>query len=141
MSLGIELDNNGSEPFAKPQIDALLVLLEDLTRRYNIPRTQVLAHADVDPIRKQDPSGYFPWKLLAERGFGLWPDDTLVEPPVGFDPLLAMQLIGYSQKDPAATLRAFHLHYHHTESTELDDLDRRILFNLQIKRLGAPFPH
>jgi N-acetylmuramoyl-L-alanine amidase len=133
LSIGIELDNTGFEPFAQPQIDTLLVLLEDLTRRYNIPRTQIIGHADVDPTRKQDPSGYFPWQQLAEHGFGLWPDETLADPPQGFDPWLALRLLGYSLKDPAASLRAFHLHYHHTEGTEVDDLDRQILYSLQQK--------
>jgi N-acetyl-anhydromuramyl-L-alanine amidase AmpD len=135
LSIGIELDNNGFEPFAQPQIDTLLVLLGDLTRRYSIPRSQIIGHADVDPIRKQDPNGFFPWRLLAERGFGLWPDEALADPPAGFDPWLAMKVLGYSLKDPAASLRAFHLHYHHTEAAEMDDLDRRILYNLQLKRL------
>jgi N-acetylmuramoyl-L-alanine amidase len=136
LSIGIELDNTGFEPFAEPQIKTLLVLLEDLTRRYPIPRTQILAHADVDPTRKQDPSGFFPWQRLAERGFGLWPDPVLAEPPAGFDGWQALRILGYSLKDPAATLRAFHLHYHPSEAIDLDEQDRRILFNLQTKVLG-----
>jgi N-acetylmuramoyl-L-alanine amidase len=140
ISIGIELDNNGFEPFAQAQIDALLMLLEDLTRRFNISPTQILGHADVDPTRKQDPSGHFPWKLLAERGFGLWPEDTLEDPPTGFDHWMAMKTLGYPLKDPAAALRAFHLHYHPTESVEMDDQDRRILFSLQTKYLGLSHP-
>ena len=136
ISIGIELDNTGFEPFADAQIDKLLLLLEDITKRFNIPRTNVVAHADVDPIRKQDPSGFFPWQRLADRGFGLWPDATLGDPPSGFDGWLALRLLGYAQKDPAATLRAFHLHYHHADATELDEQDRRILFNLQTKVLA-----
>lgn len=138
LSIGIELVNNGFEPFPKPQIDKLLVLLDDLTRRYSIPRTQITGHADVDPARKQDPNGFFPWKQLADHGFGLWPDEVLADPPAGFDPWMALKVIGYSTKDPVATVRAFHLHYHHIESGELDDLDRRILCNLETKQLGAP---
>ena len=141
ISIGIELDNNGYEPFAQPQIDALLLLLEDLTRRFSIPRTNVTGHADVDPVRKQDPNGAFPWKLLAERGYGLWPDEALVDPPAGFDPWLALKVIGYSLKDPAATVRAFHLHYKGTrEPAVLDDLDARILWNLQAKQLAEGRP-
>src|SRR4051812_38304062 len=37
VSIGIELDNNGDEPFAEPQIAMLLSLLHDLTARYRIP--------------------------------------------------------------------------------------------------------
>jgi N-acetylmuramoyl-L-alanine amidase len=140
ISIGIELVNNGYESFTEPQVEVLLKLLDDLTRRFNIPRTQILGHADVDPIRKQDPNSSFPWKLLAERGFGLWPDAAMADVPTDFDPWMALKLIGYSLKDPAATLRAFHLHYHNTGSAELDDLDRQILFNLQMKLLQDARP-
>ncbi len=133
ISIGIELDNNGSEPFSSPQIDALLILLEDLTSRFRIPRTQVVGHADVEPVLKADPSGYFPWKRLAEHGFGLWPDEQLQEAPAGFDPFQAMVLMGYSIKDKGATIRAFRLHYRGDKETILDEMDLRILFNLQGK--------
>lgn len=140
LSIGIELDNNGFEPFPQAQMEVLLKLLDDLTRRFNIPRSQILGHADVDPTRKQDPNGYFPWKLLAERGFGLWPDETLEAPPPEFDPWMAMKLIGYPLKDPIASLRAFHRHYRALEDGDMDDLDRRILFNLQVKCLQEQRP-
>jgi len=133
LSIGIELDNNGSEPFSSPQIDSLLTLLEDITRRHRIPRAQVVGHADVEPVLKEDPSGHFPWKRLAERGFGLWPDDMLPEPPVGFDPFQALMLLGYSLKNKSATIRAFRLHYRGDKGTTLDEMDLRILFNLQGK--------
>ena len=145
LSIGIELDNTGSEPFQSPQIEALLTLLEDITRRHRIPRTQVVGHADVEPVLKADPSGYFPWKRLAERGFGLWPDDVLPDPPAGFDPMQALVFMGYSLKDKGATIRAFRLHYRGDRSASLDEMDLRILFNLQMKiyRLassGEPAP-
>ena len=140
LSIGIELDNNGFEPFAEPQVATLLTLLEDLTKRFNIPRTQVLGHADVDPVRKQDPSAYFPWEQLAQRGFGLWPAEPMVEPTADFDPWLALRTIGYSMKDPAASVRAFHRHYRRMETTELDDQDRRLLFNLLARLTPEPRP-
>ncbi|MCC8512919.1 N-acetylmuramoyl-L-alanine amidase, partial [Xanthomonas hortorum] len=64
-SIGIELDNDGSEPFASAQIDSLLVLLDDLCTRLRIPRTQIVGHEDVAPTRKNDPGPLFPWKRLA----------------------------------------------------------------------------
>lgn len=136
LSIGIELDNNGFEPFDPRQIEALIKLLEDVTGRFNIPRSQVTGHADVDPIRKQDPNAYFPWKQLAERGFGLWPDEALVDPPEGFDPWAALKLIGYGLKDRDATLRAFHRHYRGVAEGPLDPQDLRILYNLQAKRMA-----
>ncbi|MBK7236076.1 MAG: N-acetylmuramoyl-L-alanine amidase [Sterolibacteriaceae bacterium] len=51
-SIGIELDNNGYEPFAEAQITSLLALLQDLRARYAIPVANVLGHADVAPRRK-----------------------------------------------------------------------------------------
>ena len=64
-SLGIELDNNGHEPFPDAQISALLRLLADIEARYHIPAANFLGHADIAPGRKVDPSRYFPWKTLA----------------------------------------------------------------------------
>ena len=48
-SIGIEIDNDGSSPFAADQIAALIRLLDDLCMRLNIPRTQIIAHADLAP--------------------------------------------------------------------------------------------
>ena len=58
--------------FAEPMIESLLVLLDDLKRRYKIPAANFLGHGDVIPGRKVDPSRLFPWQRLAERGFGVW---------------------------------------------------------------------
>jgi len=83
LSIGIELDNTGFEPFPDAQIEKLLVLLEDVTKRYGIPRMNVVGHADVEPVLKTDPSAWFPWQRLAEKGFGLWPDADLAPGPGG----------------------------------------------------------
>src|SRR5690606_27532767 len=48
-SIGIEIDNDGREPFTEPQVQAVLRLLDDLTTRLRIPRTQVIGHADLAP--------------------------------------------------------------------------------------------
>lgn len=111
VSLGIELDNNGEEPFAEPQIAALLELLADIRQRHGIPRPNFLGHADVAPGRKVDPSRHFPWKRLAERGFGLWCDPPFVEPPPAFDAALGLQALGYGVIDLEAAVGAFKLHY------------------------------
>ena len=134
-SIGIELDNDGSEPFPDAQVAALLRLLEDLCERLDIPRTQVIAHADMAPTRKRDPGFRFPWKRLADAGFGLWPQAPLAEPPPGFDPWLALRLLGYPlQQDDspghAATVRAFRRHFRGDEGDALDAEDARILYAL-----------
>ena len=110
-SIGIELDNNGYEPFAVIQIEALLILLADIQQRYSIPVANFVAHADVAPTRKTDPSGFFPWHKLAARGFGLWCDAPLLPAPEGFDLALALTALGYDPATPEASLGAFRLHF------------------------------
>jgi len=77
-SIGIELDNYGHqfgpEPFPSLQIDTLLNLLNELTKKYKIPAHRILGHSDVAPLRKKDPGESFPWKVLAAEGFGIWPE-------------------------------------------------------------------
>lgn len=130
VSIGIELDNNGESPFPPEQIASLLKLLDDLCKRLDIPRTQIVAHADFAPTRKRDPGRLFPWKQLADAGFGRWPDADAGEPPSGFDPWQALRLIGYPLDDRAATVRAFHRRYRGTETDTLDAQDLRILYAL-----------
>jgi N-acetylmuramoyl-L-alanine amidase len=139
-SIGIELDNNGHVPFAEAQIQSLLRLLTDLTTRLHIPPTQVIGHEDFAPTRKVDPGPLFPWRRLAEAGFGLWPEAELVDPPVGFDPWLALAAIGYPLEDRPAAVRSFHHHFRGMEGEQLDAEDLRILYNLAQKIEGAPAP-
>jgi N-acetylmuramoyl-L-alanine amidase len=111
ISIGIELDNDGCEPFADAQIDALLSLLADVTGRNGIPGANVIGHADVAPGRKTDPSALFPWRRLAEYGFGLWCDDPPAAAPETFDPALGLAALGYSPARPETSRQAFLLHY------------------------------
>jgi len=129
-SIGIELDNDGQSPFASAQITSLLHLLTDLTDRLRIPRTQIIGHEDFAPTRKNDPGPLFPWKQLADAGFGLWPQGVLVDPPAGFDPWMALGVIGYPPDDHAAVVRAFHHHYRGMDGDTLDVEDLRILYAL-----------
>ena len=48
-SIGIELDNNGFEPFTMPQITSLLHLLTNLKKKYNIPAENFIGHGDIAP--------------------------------------------------------------------------------------------
>src|SRR5689334_4657393 len=45
-SIGIELDNNGFEPFPDAQINSLLTLLERLKKAYSIPASNFIGHGD-----------------------------------------------------------------------------------------------
>ncbi|MFC7670304.1 N-acetylmuramoyl-L-alanine amidase [Hymenobacter humi] len=85
-SIGIELDNNGLEPFAEPQVASLLKVLAGLKKAYNIPSANFIGHSDIAPIRKTDPSVLFPWKRLADKGFGLWYDAGELPNPPGHYP-------------------------------------------------------
>lgn len=137
-SIGIELDNNGSEPFTGPLVETLLALLEDLTERWNIPRGNVIGHSDLAPTRKVDPGPLFPWQRLHEAGFGIWPEPALMtDPPADFDPLLALERIGYAVDAPEATIRAFRHRFRGMEGTQLDAEDLRVLHALWQAQSGA----
>jgi N-acetyl-anhydromuramyl-L-alanine amidase AmpD len=129
-SIGIELDNDGATPFAQPQIASLLRLLADLTTRLHIPPTQIVGHEDFAPTRKVDPGPLFPWQQLAAAGYGLWPRAPLIDPPAGYDPWMALALVGYPLDDRPATVRAFHHHYRGIEGETLDATDLRVLYSL-----------
>jgi len=134
-SIGIELDNNGREPFSNVQINSLLRLLDTLKANYRIPTENFIGHADIAPTRKQDPSALFPWKLLAEKGFGIWYDDYLSAPPIDFNPGLALQIIGYDTRNMSAAIVAFKRHYIQSDiSPELTDFDLQVLYNIFLKQ-------
>ena len=142
-SIGIEIDNEVGEPYTEAQVATLLHLLDDLTTRLGIPKTQVIGHADLAPTRKRDPGSLFPWQRLAEAGFGRWPQGELQDPPPGFDPWLAMAAIGYPLQDRAAAVRAFHRHYRGRDDGDDPDVgfdaeDLRILFALSAQVVSPP---
>ena len=139
-SIGIELDNSGHDPFPDVQIDKLIVLLDDLTRRLGIPRRQVIGHEDMAPGRKIDPGPLFPWKRLHEAGFGIWPDANAGEPPPGFDGWLAMAALGYPLDDREGALRSFRHRFRGIDGqgAELDAEDLRILHALSQSLLAPP---
>ncbi len=136
-SIGIELDNNGDEAFAEVQIDALLILLDDLRTRHRIPWANYLAHGDVAPGRKVDPSRWFPWRRLALQGFGLWCESPPASAPPGFDTLTGLQALGYDIVSPAAARAAFRRHF--TASDGLDELapaEQSLLYCLLQSRMS-----
>ncbi|WP_016991040.1 N-acetylmuramoyl-L-alanine amidase [Flavobacterium sp. ACAM 123] len=114
-SIGIELDNNGTEVFSEAQITSLMALLSKLKKEYNIPTQNIIGHSDIAPTRKNDPSALFPWNILAENGFGLWRDDILQTAPSDFNPEQALRIIGYDTKNLSAAIIAFKLHFIQTE--------------------------
>lgn len=86
-SIGIEIVNMGFkndasgnrvfEAFTDEQVKKIAALCKDIVTRYQIPATNVLAHADIAPTRKQDPGPLFPWKkLYDEYQIGMWYDEA-----------------------------------------------------------------
>lgn len=133
-SIGIELDNNGSEPFSEAQITSLMALLSKLKKQYDIPAQNIIGHSDIAPTRKTDPSALFPWKTLAENGFGIWVDDTMLPTPINFDPELGLRIIGYDTKNLPAAIKAFKLHYIQIDTTEsLDEKTVNMIYNIYKK--------
>lgn len=133
-SIGIEIDNNGNEPFTDPQIRSLLALLAHLKKAYNIPATNFIGHQDIAPLRKPDPGPFFPWKVLARHGFGYWSDDVLELAPDNFDYTTALRLIGYDTSNITAAVVAFKRHFVQTDiSPTLTQLDLNVLYNVYQK--------
>ncbi|HBO21373.1 N-acetylmuramoyl-L-alanine amidase [Providencia sp.] len=138
-SIGIEIVNGGFSddkkgnktwaPFNDIQIVALIPLVKDIMRRYNIPPENILGHSDVAPRRKQDPGRAFPWQRLSQQGIGAWPDPKTVtkylagrnvnEPTNILQLQKALKFYGYSgipltgklDRETQSTLRAFQLHF------------------------------
>ncbi|TDE17190.1 N-acetylmuramoyl-L-alanine amidase [Dyadobacter psychrotolerans] len=134
-SIGIELDNNGFEPFSDIQIENLCALLETLKRKYKIPTANFIGHADIAPTRKPDPSN-FPWQILAQKGYGLWYDPIMETPPMELDSASALRIIGYDIRKMDAAIIAFKRHFIQNDITPvLTVWDKTVLNNLYKKYL------
>lgn len=140
VSIGIELDNNGEEEFSYAQINSLILLLKDLTEKYKIPKQNIIGHADIAPGRKVDPSAFFPWKTLAQSGFGIWYDETQlenVELDDNFNAIRALKLIGYNTTNIEDAIYSFKLHFNSEKASKnLSEEDKKILYLLEKKVLN-----
>ncbi|MBS1664024.1 MAG: N-acetylmuramoyl-L-alanine amidase [Bacteroidetes bacterium] len=134
ISIGIELDNNGHEPFPDTQINSLLHLLTRLKKTYSIPVGNFIGHGDIAPTRKNDPNYSFPWKTLADGGFGNWYADTtgIVLPP-DFSSLTALRLVGYDIHDSSAAALAFKRHFEQDTLRTWGEPEKKILYSLYRK--------
>jgi N-acetylmuramoyl-L-alanine amidase len=111
-SIGVELDNNGFEPFDERQMNSLIQLLERLKKSFSIPSANFIGHGDIAPARKNDPNWRFSWKALSEKGFGNWYDDTTnIAVPSDFNHLKALRIVGYDIKDTSSAIVAFKRHW------------------------------
>ena len=91
----------------------------------------MVGHSDVAPTRKTDPGELFPWERLAQKGIGLWPDESdslMMEPDALAD---ALKEIGYDVTDFSAALKAFQRHWRPDRVTgRIDAETARRLFGL-----------
>jgi len=134
-SIGIELDNNGAEPFPEAQINSLMEVLSRLKSSYTIPADHFIGHSDIAPGRKVDPNKTFPWQLLARQGYGAWYDTTNVQVPEYFDPMLALRVIGYDTRKPQYAFSSFRLHFLPNDTTRsFTDTDKKILWSLMTRQ-------
>lgn len=142
-SIGIELVNNGDEVFPEPQIRTLLGLLADLKQRHHLPTVAFVGHADVAPKRKADPNRYFPWQVLAEKGFGRWcfqpsAADASVRSSqtVQAEDLIGLRALGYEMSDPDATIKAFRRHFLGLDGEPLFGLPERQVLRCLLQQSG-----
>ena len=106
-SLGVELVNDGFQPFPWPQMLALEQVLAALMVRWAIAPVGVIAHADMAPERKEDPGPRFDWRGLAATGLVVWPDAVGQER--AFD--ASLDVLGYPQADADKRLQAFRFRF------------------------------
>ena len=65
LSIGVELQNTGSQDYTHEQIEALTRVSKLLVEWYDLK--EILGHSDVSPGRKIDPGKQFPMECLRER--------------------------------------------------------------------------
>ena len=137
VSIGIELDNDGVAPYDTAQLNTLYGLLLFLKKSYNIPSANFVGHSDIAPGRKIDPGIQFPWKTLADKGFGLWyADTTNLVLPTTFDAKLALRLIGYDVGNLPAASNSFRMHFLGVSSPDvLSPEEQKVLYAVMMKYL------
>lgn len=129
-SIGIELANDGTQPFAEPQMAALERLLARIMGRWRIPAHRVIGHSDMAPSRKSDPGRHFDWRRLALQGLSVWPE------PATEAPLAAsLTAFGYPDAPPDIRLAAFRLRFRPWATGPEDATDRALAADL-----AARFP-
>ncbi len=150
-SIGIEIVNKDGNlyPFAEQQIEAVIFLVKQIKRRYDIKDVDIVGHSDIAPGRKIDPGVLFPWQRLAENGLGAWYDKadikdftrTIKSVP---DRETVKQLLikfGYdfntAPKDPKlyqSIVSAFQRHFRPSKVEGVMDLETYIILSALVKK-------
>ncbi|AKM10828.1 N-acetylmuramoyl-L-alanine amidase [Croceicoccus naphthovorans] len=141
-SIGIELDNpghtHGYEDFPEVQMQVLIRLLNDIVKRHDIPRANIVGHSDVAPQRKEDPGEKFDWERLAKLRLALpRPEKLELGDPFDNDGAfyLGLERYGYDIADGHAAVKAFQRRFRPERiDGEIDGELRAILFALLLDR-------
>lgn len=126
-SIGIELANDGFEPFPEPQMAALETLLVGIMGRWPIAPQGVIGHSDMAPGRKTDPGARFDWQRLARGGLSVWPQPQSIESSC-LDAFWGLvQAIGYdAHAGDDVVLAAFRLRFRPSAKGPLDMTDLKL---------------
>ncbi|MEK6734012.1 MAG: N-acetylmuramoyl-L-alanine amidase [Pseudomonadota bacterium] len=121
-SIGIELDNNGREPFSAALMNSLIKLCHELMEEHPIDKFNIVGHSDIIPSRKFDPGRLFNWQILAENGIGVFlketeevkmPDITITQEMLssyGYK----IEITGILDQSTEDVMRAFNEHFNPT---------------------------
>ncbi len=129
-SIGIELANPGTVPFAADQMDALERLLTDIIERWFMAPERVIAHSDMAPSRKIDPGPRFDWRRLALGGLSVWPQVTLDFEAREDEFLQGLAAFGYPDAPIEALLPAFRARFRPNHHGPLDAIDMAMAHDL-----------
>ena len=141
-SIGIEIVNPGYKdtptgrlwyPYSEAQIQSLLTLLKDISKRNGISPRHIIGHSDIAPLRKLDPGPLFPWNRLAAEGLGLWPNEQAVARQQAVFNSNPLPEIGWFQAQLAR------LGYDTPQTGELDIATRHVLAAFQMHYRPARF--
>jgi N-acetylmuramoyl-L-alanine amidase len=141
-SIGIEIVNPGYKdtptgrlwyPYSEAQIQSLITLLKDISKRNGISPRHIIGHSDIAPLRKLDPGPLFPWKRLAAEGLGLWPNEQAVARQQAVFNTNPLPEIGWFQAQLAR------LGYDTPQTGELDVATRHVLAAFQMHYRPARF--
>ena len=112
-------------------MDALIGVLQGITRRWGIEPHRIIGHSDMAPGRKIDPGLRFDWRRLAQEGLSVWP-----QPRAAGDFAADMARFGYTATDDAELLLdCFRRRFAPHRIGPLCDADRA-----EISDLAARFP-
>jgi N-acetylmuramoyl-L-alanine amidase len=137
-SIGIELANTGSQPFAEPQMATLEAVLERLLAQWEIAAHRVIGHSDLALGRKVDPGAKFDWHRLARQGLSIWP-----RPRAAGDFFEDARRFGYicSEGSEPALLKAFRDRFRPGACGELCTDDAALMADLAARWPADPEPY